>query len=112
KLGATNPLKDTDNNVEKDLNMEDIKQLSDDVIKQIKDFYFYYHLTEEQDSLLINKLIIDKELKNITKNMAYVMNANSLKIIVIGVEFVNFNETSKIGPAETMMSISSFKRCS
>jgi len=41
--------------------MEEIKQLNDDVIEQIKDFE-YWNLTEEQKSL-INKLILDKELK-------------------------------------------------
>jgi len=41
--------------------MEEIKQLSNDVIEQIKDFD-HYHLTEEQKSL-IDKLILDDELK-------------------------------------------------
>ena len=40
--------------------MEEIK-LSDDVIEQIKDFT-YWHLTEEQ-KLLIDKLILNEELK-------------------------------------------------
>src|ERR1051325_7679648 len=40
--------------------MEEIKQLSDDVYEQIKDFK-YWELTEEQESL-IGKLISDKEL--------------------------------------------------
>ena len=40
--------------------MEEIK-LSDDVIEQIKDFDIY-HLTEEQE-LLIDKLILNEELK-------------------------------------------------
>ncbi|RGB22908.1 hypothetical protein C1646_677505 [Rhizophagus diaphanus] len=46
--------------------MNEIK-LSDDVIEQIKDFDYYYYLTEEQKSL-INKLITDKELKKCYKN--------------------------------------------
>src|SRR5438046_10677529 len=42
--------------------MEEIK-LSDDVIEQIKDFdYRLWHLTEEQN-LLIDKLILNEELK-------------------------------------------------
>ena len=41
--------------------MEEIK-LSDDVFEQIKDFNIY-HLTEEQ-KLLIDKLILNEELKN------------------------------------------------
>ena len=41
--------------------MEEIKQLSNDVIEQIKDFE-YWDLTEEQESL-IDKLITDEELK-------------------------------------------------
>ena len=41
--------------------MEEIKQLSDDVIEQIKDFK-NWKLTEEQ-KLLIDKLILDDELK-------------------------------------------------
>ena len=41
--------------------MEEIKQLSNDVIEQIKDFK-YRNLTEEQESL-IDKLILDDELK-------------------------------------------------
>src|ERR1051325_3070749 len=46
--------------------MEEIKQLSDDVYEQIKDFK-YWKLTEEQESL-INELIIDEELKRRYKN--------------------------------------------
>ena len=43
--------------------MEQAKiQLSDDVYEQIKDFY-YWKLTEEQESL-VDKLILDEELKN------------------------------------------------
>ena len=45
--------------------MEDIKQLSDDICEQIKDF-IYYKLTEEQESL-INKLILDETLKECYK---------------------------------------------
>src|SRR5579862_7312339 len=45
--------------------MEEIK-LSDDVIEQIKDFNFE-RLTEEQE-LLIDKLILNEELKNRYKN--------------------------------------------
>ena len=41
--------------------MVENKQLSDDVIEQIKDFN-HWELTEEQESL-INELIIDEELK-------------------------------------------------
>src|SRR5581483_5606513 len=41
--------------------MEEIKLLSDDVFEQIKDFK-YYSLTEEQESL-IDKLILDDELR-------------------------------------------------
>ena len=41
--------------------MEEIKQLSDDVYEQIKDF-IYDNLTEDQKSL-IDKLILDDELK-------------------------------------------------
>src|SRR3984957_17947019 len=42
------------------------KYLSDDIIEQIKDFKCYY-LTEEQN-LLIDKLILNEELKNRYKN--------------------------------------------
>jgi hypothetical protein len=42
--------------------MEEIK-LSDDVFEQIKDFSSYRYLTEEQ-KLLIDKLILNEELKN------------------------------------------------
>ena len=45
--------------------MEEINQLSDDVIEQIKDFD-HRGLTEEQESL-IDKLITDKELNNCYK---------------------------------------------
>src|SRR5687767_8376065 len=45
--------------------MEEIMQISDDVYEQIKDFDHDY-LTEEQESL-IDKLIIDEELKNCYK---------------------------------------------
>ena len=45
--------------------MEEIKQLSDDVIEQIKDFK-YRDLTKEQESL-IDKLILDEELKKCYK---------------------------------------------
>ena len=45
--------------------MEEIKRLSDDVIEQIKDFE-YWDLTEEQESL-IDKLILDEELKKYYK---------------------------------------------
>ena len=45
--------------------MEEIKQLSDEVYEQIKDFN-RYHLTEEQE-LLVDKLILDEELKNYYK---------------------------------------------
>ncbi|UZO20555.1 uncharacterized protein OCT59_012978 [Rhizophagus irregularis] len=45
--------------------MDEIK-LSDDVFEQIKDFDHYYFLTEEQKSL-IDKLIIDEELKECYK---------------------------------------------
>src|SRR5436189_6404774 len=41
--------------------MEEIK-LSDDVFEQIKDFGRYYNLTEEQ-KLLIDKIILNEELK-------------------------------------------------
>ena len=41
--------------------MEEIK-VSDDVFEQIKDFDLYYKLTEEQ-KLLIDKLILNEELK-------------------------------------------------
>src|SRR5215469_1700346 len=46
--------------------MEEIIKLSDDVFEQIKDFP-YYDLTEEQN-LLIDKLILNEELKNCYKN--------------------------------------------
>ena len=46
--------------------MEEIK-LSDDVFEQIKNFPRYRRLTEEQ-KLLIDKLILDEELKNRYKN--------------------------------------------
>ena len=46
--------------------MEEIKQLSDDVYEQIKDFN-HKKLTEEQKSL-INELIIDEELKKCYKD--------------------------------------------
>jgi hypothetical protein len=45
--------------------MEEIKQLSDDVYEQIKDFE-YEDLTEEQEEL-IDKLILDKELNDCYK---------------------------------------------
>ena len=47
--------------------MEEIKQLSDDVIEQIKDFPSWYYLSDEQKSL-IDKLIPDEELKVNYKN--------------------------------------------
>ena len=44
------------------------KYLSDDVLEQIKDFNTdYYRLTEEQ-KLLIDKLILNEELKERYKN--------------------------------------------
>ncbi|RGB27212.1 kinase-like domain-containing protein, partial [Rhizophagus diaphanus] len=46
--------------------MDEIK-LSDDIIEQIKDFGWYWNLTEEQKSL-IDKLITDKELKKRYEN--------------------------------------------
>src|SRR5581483_729125 len=46
--------------------MEEIKLLSDDVIKQIKGFKFRI-LTEKQKSKLIDKLILDEELKKYYK---------------------------------------------
>ena len=47
--------------------MEEIKQLSDDIIEQIKDFNIY-NLNEEQKSL-IDKLILDEKLnKNYKRN--------------------------------------------
>ena len=42
--------------------MEELKQLDDGVYEQIKDFT-YWKLTEEQKSL-VDKLILDEELKN------------------------------------------------
>ena len=42
--------------------MEEIKLLSDDIFEQIKDFTFW-RLTEEQE-LLIDKLILNEELKD------------------------------------------------
>ena len=45
--------------------MEEIKQLSDDIIEQIKEFK-YYDLTDGQESL-IDELITDKELKECYK---------------------------------------------
>ena len=55
--------------------MEEIK-LSDDVFEQIKDFTHRW-LTKEQE-LLIDKLILNEELKEHYKNMVYVKNASSL----------------------------------
>ena len=46
--------------------MEELKQLNDGVYEQIKDFHHEY-LTKEQNSL-VDKLILDKELKNNFKN--------------------------------------------
>ena len=43
--------------------MEEIK-LSDDVIEQIKDFPMYYSDLTEEQKLLIDKLILNEELKN------------------------------------------------
>ncbi|UZO13006.1 uncharacterized protein OCT59_004512 [Rhizophagus irregularis] len=42
--------------------MDELKLLSDDVFEQIKDFDLYYHLSEEQKSL-IDQLIPNEELK-------------------------------------------------
>jgi len=44
--------------------------------------------------------------------MVYVVNASSLNVGNIGAEYVIFNVTSKIGVAEMMMLISSFKKYS
>mgnify|MGYP007039574690 CR=1 FL=1 len=42
--------------------------------------------------------------------MVYAKNVSSLKIVNIGVEYVIFNEISKIGLAEIMISINSFSK--
>ena len=87
--------------------MEEIK-LSDDVFEQIKDFK-HWRLTEEQE-LLIDKLILNEELKEHYKNNK---NVSSLKLIVIGVNNVMlnvFNKISKIGLVEIMTLISLFKK--
>src|SRR5581483_10747047 len=42
--------------------------------------------------------------------MDYVMNAGSLKFLIVGVEYVTFNGISKIGLAETMMLIGLFEK--
>ena len=44
--------------------MEEIKQLSNDVFEQIKDFPCWYKLSDKQ-KLLIDKLILDEELKKL-----------------------------------------------
>src|ERR1051325_8731424 len=44
-------------------NMEEIKQLSDDVLEQIKDFPRRYNDLSDEQTSLINKLIPDEELK-------------------------------------------------
>ena len=44
-----------------------------------------------------------KNWKNVTKNMVYVLNVNSLEKIIVGVSYVFpnvFNKISKIGPVE------------
>src|SRR5579871_4768475 len=57
--------------------MEEIK-LSDDVFEQIKDFHHKY-LTEEQE-LLIDKLILNEELKNRYKNYGLCKECKQLNI--------------------------------
>ena len=90
--------------------MEEIK-LNDNVFDQIKDFY-HYKLTEEQ-KLLIDKLIINEELKTVINVIAYVMNVGSLIQVIATASHVIlniFNETLKIGLVEIMMLISLFKK--
>ena len=84
--------------------MEEFK-LSDDVFDQIKDFK-YWNLTEEQ-KLLIDKLIINEELKRNYKNYGLCKGCRRIKML-IGVEYVHFNKISKIGLVEimTLMSLS------
>src|ERR1051325_3304992 len=45
------------------LSMKEIKQLSDDVIEQIKDFPRWYDDSSDEQKSLIDKLIPDEELK-------------------------------------------------
>jgi hypothetical protein len=56
--------------------MDEIK-LSDDVIEQIKDFN-YLRLTKEQESLM-DRLIFNKNKKNVIRCMGYVKNLTGLR---------------------------------
>ena len=96
------------------------KYLSDDVIEQIKaieqtkDFH-RQELTEEQE-LLIDKLILNEELKNRYKIMVCAKSASSLILVRAGfmggvshVMVNGLNIISKIGLVEIMTSMSLFK---
>ena len=89
--------------------MEEIK-LSDDVFEQIKDFN-RYRLTEEQ-KLIIDKLILNEELKNRYKNYGLCEECKQPNIGYVnwclscnGKRF----QISKIGLVEIMTSMSLFK---
>ena len=84
--------------------MEEIKQLSVDVIERIKDLTI--RIIKEQESL-INKLISDEELKQRYKKKGL---CKECKQPNIGFEYVTFNGISKFGLAEIMMMISLFRK--
>ena len=84
------------------------KQLDDGVYEQIKDFDREY-LTKEQESL-VDKLILDEELRNNYKEYGLCKNVGSLKILLIGVEYVFFNKIFKVGLVEITLLISLSKK--
>ena len=88
--------------------MDEIK-LSDDVIDQIKDFD-HKNLTKEQ-KLLIDKLILNKELKKCYKNYGLCKKCKQPKTEVVWCRICNvhFNKISKIGLVEIMTLMSLFK---
>src|SRR4051812_43404911 len=90
--------------------MEEFK-LSDDAFEQIKDFNHQY-LTDEQ-SLLIDKLILNEELKKCYKVYGLCKECkqpNTGDKCVSHVMVNVFNKISKIGLVEIMKLISLFKK--
>ena len=87
--------------------MKEIK-LSDDVIEQIEDFDHRY-LTEEQ-KLLIDKLILNEELKEHYKEYGLCKECKQPNTGKVNHVMLNiFNKISKIGLVEIMTLMSLFK---
>ena len=84
--------------------MEEVK-LSDDIIEQIKDFNFR-RLTEEQ-KLLIDKLILNEELKERYKEYGLCKECKQPKTDNNWCQSCN---AKRIGPVEIMTLISLFKK--